>query len=52
MSGMSRAETLLRGHLRNTDTVEADTETHSFILLPETMIDGALVMARRLVKDL
>ncbi len=52
MSGLSRAETLLRGHLRNTDTVEADTENHSFILLPETMLDGALVMAQRLVKDL
>ena len=51
-TGTSRMETLLRGHLRSTDTVEEDTENHSFILLPETMPDGALVMARRIVKDL
>ena len=51
-TGTSRMETILRRHLRSTDTVEEDTENHSFILLPETMPDGALVMARRIVKDL
>ena len=52
ISGTSKMETLLRKHLRSTDTVEEDTESHSFILLPETMPDGALVMARRIVKDI
>ena len=43
---------ILRKHLRNTDVVAEDSETRSYLLLPETPIEGALILANRLARDL
>lgn len=48
----TRFHDILRKHLRNTDVVAEDTETRSYLLLPETPIEGALILADRLAHDL
>ncbi len=43
---------IIRKHLRNTDVVAEDSETRFYLLLPETPMEGGVVLANRLVRDL
>ncbi|EQD24998.1 MAG: hypothetical protein D084_Lepto4C00288G0002 [Leptospirillum sp. Group IV 'UBA BS'] len=52
LSAGTRFHDILRKHLRNTDIVAEDTETRVYLLLPETPIEGSLILANRLVRDL
>ena len=48
----TRFHDLIKRHLRNTDIVAEESETRSYLLLPETPIEGSLILAQRLVRDL
>ncbi len=43
---------IVRKHLRNTDVIAEESETRFYLLLPETPMEGGMVLANRLVRDL
>lgn len=52
MAASTRFSDILRRHLRNTDILSEESGTQSYLLLPETPLEGALIVGNRLSRDL
>lgn len=52
LSSTTRLSDVLRRHLRGTDALAEDSGTQTFLLLPETSLEGALILGNRLVRDI